>query len=89
MDGEIANYEEYVPTFDKNHESLKTIVAGIIKTDSDKEDDAEEEKEHEKPNVEYLKDFQGVPNFWHKCLKNNKLIQQIIKEKDQDVFDQL
>ena len=89
MDGDIETYEEYVPTFDKNHESLKTIVAGIEKTDSDKEDDVEEEKAHEKPDVSYLADVKGVPDFWAKCLKKNLLVQQLIKEKDQAVFDKL
>jgi len=66
---------------------LETIVAGIIKTDKEKEEDEEEAKNHEPTNVDHLKDKAGIPDFWKKCFKNNKMIAQIVREKDEDVFD--
>lgn len=80
---------EFIPTFDKNHEALKTIVAGIEKSEEEIAEDAEEEKEHEKVDVAYLATEKGIPDFWFKCLKNNKLCMQVVKEKDVDVFSKL
>jgi len=66
--GEVEDYAEYTPVFDKNHEALKTIVSGIEKTQEEKDEDAEEEKEHENVDVSHLKGAKGIPDFWFKCL---------------------
>jgi hypothetical protein len=52
---------------------LKTIVSGIEKTQEEKDEEAEEEKEHTPVDVAYLANVKGVPDYWVKCLKNNKM----------------
>ena len=38
--------------------------------------------EHKPTDVKHLVGLHGVPDFWATCFKNNKMIQQIVKEKD-------
>jgi nucleosome assembly protein 1-like 1 len=68
---------------------LKTIVSGIEKTQEEKDEEAEEEKEHTPVDVAYLTNVKGVPDYWVKCLKNNKMCQELIKENDRDAFTKL
>jgi hypothetical protein len=51
------------------------------------EEDAEEIKEHLPTPTEYLADQQGVPNFWAVCLKNNRMLQQIVRERDSALLE--
>jgi hypothetical protein len=75
IDGaELEELEETNIIFDKHHESLKTIAAGIEKTIEEQNDDAEEENKHEPTDVSYLKNEKGIPDYWVKCLDNNKLV---------------
>jgi Nucleosome assembly protein (NAP) len=39
--------------------------------------------------VSYLKGKNGVPDFWLKALKQNKMIWDTIKEKDEEIMNNL
>jgi len=58
-----------VPKFDASVPELETIVAGIVKSDKDEDDDPE--KPHVATDVSHLKDVVGVPDFWSKSVKQN------------------
>jgi nucleosome assembly protein 1-like 1 len=37
--------------------------------------------------VAYLKDTQGIPDFWQKAILNNQMMLQYIREKDRDTLN--
>ena len=86
LKGENTDYSQYLEEFDATAEKLETIVAGIVKTDEEKEEDAEEAKEHKPVDVSHLKEVAGVPDFWEKAIKGNQMITQSITEKDEEVL---
>ena len=63
------------------------ICAGIKKSAKEKEQDVEEAKEHVPTDVAYLKDTQGIPDFWQKAILNNQMMLQYIREKDRDTLN--
>ena len=75
--------------FDTTFAKLETNVAGIVKTDEEKEQDAEEEKAREKTNVDHLKSKPGVPDFWAKAIQNHAMLQSTITDKDKPILAQL
>ena len=90
ISGEIKDFTEHLPIFDSTHTKLETIVAGIVKTKQEQEDDEADAKEHEPTDVEHLKGVEGIPDFWPRCFKNNKMLGQVIKgDKDKAVFEHL
>jgi len=46
------------------------------------EEDLQEIKDHVPTPTNYLEKVDGVPNFWAVCVKNNKMMQQIIRDRD-------
>ena len=69
--GELTDFTSFVPRFEESHMSLEQKVAAIVKTGAEKE---EESKEKTPTDVAYLKGQNGVPDFWIKAMKNNRLI---------------
>ena len=80
--GTNTSFDDACIEFDTAYTKLETAVAGIIKTDEEKEADEEEDKLHEPTNVEHLKEKPGVPDFWAKAIKNHAMLQSAITEKD-------
>ena len=80
------DFEDLMPIYDKHVPELATIVAGIQKTDEEKEDDEEEEKKHEPTNVDYLKEIDGIPDYWVKAIEGHPMLQQIITDKDKPIL---
>ena len=90
LTGEIKDFANHIPVFDATHQKLEVIVGGIVKSKQEIEDDEADQKEHEPTNVDHLKEVDGIPDFWTRCFKNNKMLQQVIKgEKDKAVFEHL
>jgi nucleosome assembly protein 1-like 1 len=71
--------------FDDKLAQLEKQVAAIVKTGE------EENKEEETTptDVSYLKGKAGIPDFWLRALKNNKMIWDQVKEKDQEIMEHL
>merc|ERR1712151_1483203 len=84
--GEVQDFSNMIPKYDSHVPELETIIAGIQKTDEEKEEDAEEEKKHEPVDVAYLKDKDGIPDFWAKAIEGHPMLQQIITEKDAEII---
>ena len=85
--GEMTEFGELVPRFDEAHKELEKKVAAIVKP----ADEAEEDKEEEKAptDVSYLKGKQGIPDFWVKAMKANRLIWDQVREKDEEIMQHL
>jgi nucleosome assembly protein 1-like 1 len=81
-----TDYAEYLPTYDETYMKVGTIVAGIVKSEKDKEDDAIEAGEHKPTDVAHLKEVEGVPDFWTVAVKNNQMMMQYIREKDRETL---
>lgn len=65
---------------------LESAVSGIVKTEEEKQADAEEAKSHVPTDVTHLKEKPGVPDFWAKAIKNHAMLQSIITEKDNEIL---
>ena len=87
--GADTNFDDACIEYDTSFTKLETAIAGIVKTDEEKEVEAEEEKAHVPTNVDHLKDKPGVPDFWAKALKNHAMLQSAITEKDGPILEHL
>ena len=74
LKGETALIADMVPQYDKRVPELETIISGIQKTDDEKAEDEEDEKEHEPVNVDHLKEVAGVPDFWQKAIEGHPML---------------
>ena len=77
-----------MPEYEKQQPVLKEIVDGIQskKSKEDKEEDEEEAEKHEPTDVAYLKDKQGVPDFWAKAIEGHPMLMQIVTDKDKPII---
>jgi nucleosome assembly protein 1-like 1 len=86
--GEITDFTIYVPKFTEAHAKLEAHKVEVIskKKEGEKADEPEEIK---KVDVENLKGVQGVPDFWYRSIKNNQMIYELVKEKDEAILPYL
>lgn len=84
LQGEFDQFEEYIPQFDQSHKNLEQKVAAIVKDEKDEEED--EPKPNEPTDISYLKGQKGVPDFWFRAIKNNRLVWDQVKEKDEEIL---
>ena len=87
MQGQHEDFFEYIPKFDAAHKELEQKVAAIVK--EEKEDAEEDPKPNEPTDISYLKGKKGVPDFWFRAMKNNRLVWDHVKEKDEDILQGL
>lgn len=84
INGEQTEFGELITRFDTTHKDLQEKVAAIVKPEGD-----EKEEEKEPTDVNYLKGQKGIPDFWVRAIKANRLIWDQVKEKDQAVMEHL
>ena len=84
ISGELTEFGDLIPRFDQTHKELTEKVAAIVKPE---EPSPEEEKEP--TDVSYLKGKKGIPDFWVRAIKSNRLIWDQVKEKDQAIMEHL
>lgn len=84
--GELTDFSEYVPKFEETHNKLESIVSGIVKSEEEAAADKAEEESKEPINVDHLKEVQGIPDFWEKSIRNNKMIMHCIREADEKLL---
>jgi len=84
--GEVTDFTEQIPSYDANLKEVTTIVAGIVKTQKEKDADEDEAKDHKPTDTAHLKEVAGVPDFWHVAVLNNPMMLQYIREKDREVL---
>ena len=88
--GEMVEFPELIPKFDEAHQELEKKVAAIVKPENEAEDKEENKEEEKVPtDVSYLKGKKGVPDFWVKAMKANRLIWDQVKEKDEPIMEHL
>jgi len=75
-----------VPRFDEAHKELEKKVAAIVKPAEDPED---KEEDKTPTDVTYLKGKNGIPDFWVRAMKANRLIWDQVKEKDEEIMEHL
>mmetsp|Transcript_4164 Transcript_4164/g.7054 ORF Transcript_4164/g.7054 Transcript_4164/m.7054 type:complete len:280 (+) Transcript_4164:74-913(+) len=81
ISGETTEFGELVSRFEESHKELEKKVAAIVKPEEEKD-----EEEKEPTDVSYLKGKQGIPDFWLKAMKSNRLIWDQVKEKDEELI---
>jgi nucleosome assembly protein 1-like 1 len=80
--GELEDYGDLIPRFEESHKELEQKVAAIVKPEI-----TEEEPPKVPTDVNYLKGQKGIPDFWVRAIKSNRLIWDQVKEKDQPIFE--
>ena len=63
---------------------MEKLCEGIVK--KEKEEKEKEEEAPVKPDVEHLKTVAGVPDFWYRAIKNNHMVADLVKEKDEEIL---
>jgi len=84
--GEENSFGDLTTKFDETHASLGQKVAAIVKP---AEKEAEDKEEKVPTDVSYLKGKAGVPDFWVRAMKANKLIWDQVREKDEPIIEHL
>lgn len=84
----MTDFGELPAKFDETHKELEKKVAAIVKP-AEEEANKEQEKEKEPTDVSYLKGKVGIPDFWVRAVKANKLIWDQVREKDEPIIEHL
>lgn len=85
--GELEEYGDLIPKFEKTHTELEKKVAAIVKPEVEDPEDKEPEKEP--TDVSYLMGKKGVPEFWPRAMKQNRLIWDQVRDKDEEIMQHL
>ena len=87
IDGELEDYGDLLTKFDESHADLEKKVAAIVKPEPK---EGEEKIEEKTPtDVSYLKGKKGIPDFWVRASKANRLICDQVREKDEAIMEHL
>lgn len=78
----MTEFGEYKTLFDETHKKLEEQCAKIVT----KEGEDKEKLEAKKVEVDHLKGVVGIPDFWFKAIKNNNMIFELVKEKDEEIL---
>jgi hypothetical protein len=85
VSGELTDFTSFVPKFAEAHAKLEAHKVEVIS----KKKEGEETKPDEElkiVDVDKLKGVAGVPDFWWRAIKNNQMIYEIVKEKDEPIL---
>jgi nucleosome assembly protein 1-like 1 len=91
VSGEVTEFGAYLPKFAETHAKLEAHHAETVekkKSEPKKEGD-EPEEELKIVDVDNLKGKAGVPDFWWRAIKNNQMIYELVKEKDEPILQLL
>ena len=85
IEGAFTDFASYKEDFASHHAELETYhTENISKKQAGEEPQEEEVKAVD---VENLKGKQGVPDFWWRSIKNNQMIFELVKEKDEPILE--
>lgn len=87
--GEVTDFSSFTSTFDAAHSRLVEECAKIVTKKPEAEASTQAQEEPKPVDVEHLKSVQGVPDFWYKSIKNNQMIYELVKEKDDEILKHL
>ena len=86
IQGELTEFGDLIPKFDDAHKELEKKVAAIVKPNEEKK---EPEEQKTPTDVSYLKGKPGIPDFWFRTMKANRLIWDQVREKDEPIMEYL
>lgn len=86
--GEVTDFASYLPQFAEAHAKLEAHKVEVVSMKKEGEPEKVEE-ELKKVDVENLKGVSGIPDFWWRSIKNNQMIYEIVKEKDEAILPYL
>ena len=89
ISGEMSEFGELIPRFEEVHKDLEKRVAAIVTPPDEKKEDDKDEPEKTPTDVSYLKGQKGIPDFWVRAMKSNRLIWDQVKEKDESLIEKL
>ena len=78
-----------MPKFAETHAKLEAHKVEVISKKKEKATEGAEEKPEEelkKVDVDNLKGVTGIPDFWFRAIKNNQMIWELAKEKDEPIL---
>lgn len=86
IEGEVTEFSTYKADFATHHAELETYHAENL-TKKKASEEPQEEEEVKAIDVENLKGKQGIPDFWYRSIKNNQMIFELVKEKDEPILE--
>ena len=86
VEGTVNDLGEYKHKFAESFAKLETHHAENV---AKKDDKTEPEEEVKVVDVENLKGKAGIPDFWWRSIKNNQMIYELVKEKDEPILQHI
>ena len=86
MEGAVTEFGTYKTEFATHYAELETYHAENL-TKKKSTEEPQEEEEVKAVDVENLKGKQGIPDFWYRSIKNNQMIFELVKEKDEAILE--
>lgn len=82
----MTEFETYKAEFASHYSDLELLHAENSTIKKSPEEPKEEE-EVKPVDVENLKGKLGIPDFWYRSIKNNQMIYELVKEKDEVILE--
>jgi hypothetical protein len=82
--GEHTDFDAYKAKFDEQHAKYETEHAETVAKKKEEKEEAPEEVKA--VDVDNLKGKSGIPDFWWRSIKNNQMIYELVKEKDEAIL---
>ena len=92
ISGDHTDFAESTKTFAEKFVKLEAHHAEkITKKKAEAAEDGEkaEDEEIKAVDVENLKGKTGIPDFWYRSIKNNQMIFELVKEKDEPILQHI
>ncbi len=87
ISGEHNDFTDYKAKFDEAHAKVETEHAETVAKKKEEKEEAPEEVKA--VDVENLKGKAGIPDFWWRAIKNNQMIFELVKEKDEAILQNI
>lgn len=82
----MTEFDTYKTEFATHYAELETYHTENL-TKKKASEEPQEEEEVKAVDVDNLKGKQGIPDFWYRSIKNNQMIFELVKEKDEPILE--
>jgi hypothetical protein len=92
ISGEHTDFAESNTIFAEKYAKLETYHAEKLakkKEEAEGDKKTEDDEEIKAVDVENLKGKTGIPDFWYRSIKNNQMVFELVKEKDEPILQTL
>jgi hypothetical protein len=86
VEGAVTEFGTYKTEFATHYAELETYHAENL-TKKKSTEEPQEGEEVKAVDVDNLKGNQGIPDFWYRSIKNNQMIFELVKEKDEPILE--